>query len=216
MSHNNILSALACMVLLFAVMPVRGENTGSNAANSSLKSSRQIVNEAPFGTLFTTPQQREALDKARRSGGTIRPQVSGVDENSTTSPIANTPQPIKLMGVLLRADGKNKVWLSGGSNTFENTVNNRAIVGNISQSANVKVPLRDGNNAAILKPGQVWSPSKGRAEEAYQVPVPKPVVTEPVAKPLAGQSPSAASSSSAQSSSVSSLEVHSSVPSSTK
>lgn len=226
-NHTNFLLVVST-VFLFFTLCAHGETVESTVTGSKVTGSkvytvnRQTVaaDELPFGRLFTTPQQRQALDEARRTGGTIRPQVSGVDESSTAPTIINTPQPIKLLGVLLRADGKNKVWLSGGSNTFENTVNNRAIVGNISQSANVKVPLRGFNNAAILKPGQVWSPTKGRAEEAYQIPVPKPVVVEPIAvepvpKPIAEQS-SAAASSSAQTSSVSSSEVHSSVQSSAK
>jgi hypothetical protein len=205
------------LVLLVLVVPVSGETKDSNAHYSSSTGSK-APEDLPFGRLFTTPEQREMLDQTRRNSGSIRPQLTVVDESLTGegTSTSSAPQPIKLMGVLLRADGQNRVWVSGGSDTRENTVNNRAIMGTITQSANVKVPLRGLNNAAILKPGQVWNATKGRVEEAYQIPVPKPVVVEPVAKPVVERSPVAATGSSAQTSSNSSSEGQSSAQSSAK
>ena len=168
-----------------------------------------------FGRLFTAQYERNAIDKARLSGGFVPAKVTGVNDNSTSSSDTfQQAQPIKVLGILLRADGKNKVWLSGASDTSNNIVNGRSIIGNINQSANVKVGI---NNGTILKPGQVWSPLTGR-QESYQLPVPKPAASETATAPIVAkkQPTAAASSSSASTSSASTSEAQSSVSSSAK
>lgn len=159
--------------------------------------------EDEFGRLFTSQYERSAIDRARLNGGFIPAKVTGIDENPKPIDNPQPTQPIKVLGVLLRADGKNKVWLSGGTEAPHNILNGRSIIGNINQSANVKVGV---NNGAILKPGQVWSPLTGQ-QESYQIPVPKPVVdttatVEEKQKPpaVSVQTSSAANSSEAQSS----------------
>jgi|GEM_PF-1495459 len=166
-----------------------------------------------FGRLFTAQYERNLIDKARLSGGFVPAKVTGINDNSVTSSDTQT-QSIKVLGVLLRADGKNKVWLSGASDPSNNIVNGRSIIGNINQSANVKVGV---NNGTILKPGQVWSPLTGR-QESYQIPVPKPAINETVTAPVvAKKQPTAAvSSSSVSTSSASTSEAQSSVSKSAK
>lgn len=178
----------------------------------------KMTNDASFGRLFTTPEQRKSLDEVRRQGGLkSTPQVTNTDDNATlaATQINQQPaQPFKLSGVLMRADGQHQVWVSGENGKRENPDFSRKILGSISQSANVKVPLQGNNRAAILKPGQVWLPDSARAEESYRLAVPKPVVVvEPIKKRAV---PPAASSSASAQTSASVSEVHSSVQSSTK
>ena len=166
--------------------------------------------EDEFGRLFTAQYERNAIDRARLTGGFVPAKITGVDENTKPGSSDNqSAQPVKVLGVLLRADGKNKVWLSGGTETQKNILNDRSIIGNINQSANLKVGV---NNGTILKPGQVWSAAIGR-QEAYQIPVPKLVVA---AVPSIQKQSNAAIASKTPESSASSSEVSSSVQSSTK
>jgi hypothetical protein len=154
--------------------------------------------EPAFGRLFTTPEQRASLDKLRKQGGlqASRPIVSNETETRTLEQATSvTPQEIKLAGILWRADGKHKIWLSGlGS------ANDQTILGNSKESANLKVPLRGVGQGAILKPGQVWVDSNHRVEEAYRQVVPKPVAASSTKKIATSSSSSIEVQSSAQSS----------------
>lgn len=194
---------------------LREEASPKGEAKSHETTKRQ---DASFGRLFTTSAQRHALDEARHNGGYARSHISGVDENSNRE--AGAVPLIKLSGVLMRADGQHQIWINGVSQTNQTNHNKRIIVGSILQSASVKVPLRGSHSEAILKPGQVWIPTKRRMEEAYQLPVAKPIVAEPLSKPDAKNPPqptlSSSVSSSFQASSTNTREVNSSVQASTK
>ncbi len=213
-------SSCGLILVLCMALPVCAE-TSSVAHKSQAQNTTQqirITSDLPFSRLFTTPEQRKILDSARRQGGSTRvAQLTGVDENTTNTtlqPNRQTAQPFKLSGVLLRADGQHQVWVSGEGGKQESPAFGRKILGDVSQSANVKVPLQGTNQAAILKPGQVWIPDNHRAEESYRLAVPKPVVApEPIKKAVAQP---IVSSVSAQASTSASSGVHSSVQSSSK
>jgi hypothetical protein len=168
------------------------------------------LGQVPFKRLFTTTEQRLALDEWRRHGGLQNPQVSGINANETTTPepTFNATQPVKLSGILLRADGKNTVWVNGNIDTKEDGNYAHDIRGNSLQSGSVKVPLRNINSDAILKPGQVWVPDSKRVEEAYQIAPPKPIVDINLPMPSSTTSSTSASATSnaAQSSSANASE----------
>jgi hypothetical protein len=131
------------------------------------------ITEPTFAHLFTSPEQRRRFDAIRRQGGLKSSEFRGSDEAPT--PVAEqaiplAPQPIKLAGILWRSDGKHKIWLSGAG-----VVSSRNILGDVLQSANLKVPLQGENYGAILKPGQVWVGENRRVEEAYRQAAPKTV-----------------------------------------
>ncbi len=137
----------------------------------------QAASDIAFGRLFTTPEERKALDKDRPRGGVVRAQQSGIEQHlgsDTVEGSRNDSQPIKLAGVLLRADGQHQVWVSGGNGQRENPDFAREILGDIVRSAQVKVPLHGAGREAILKPGQVWLPNSQRVEESYRWFTPKP------------------------------------------
>ncbi len=189
------------------------------SANLSLSDQQnQSASDLSFGRLFTTPEQRKTLDEARHRGGLTRPQITGVDESPVLTPSEvnnRIIQPLKLSGVLLRADGQHQVWVSGGNGRLENPAFNHKILGDILQSANVKVPLQGVNHVAILKPGQVWIPNSQRVEESYRLATPKQaVVSELAVKPVVENLATATGSATMQTSSAN--EVHSSVQSSAK
>lgn len=228
-SKSDLINKRHCIVYglslaLSLALPVRAETSPVHEPQEKqAKQPIRLTSDLPFERLFTTPQQRSALDSARRHGSLRRePQISGVDENLTTAPMqANhqLAQPFKLSGVLLRADGQHQVWVSGESGKRESPTFNRKILGDISQSATVKVPLQGSNQAAILKPGQVWIPDNRRAEESYRLAIPKPIIVTELTKKMVVQPVASSVSAQASSASVSSarsVEVHSSVQSGTK
>jgi hypothetical protein len=156
-------------VLIYAVAIA---SIGDVFAASEISDNKQSHSEPPFGRLFTTPEQRVFLDKLRKQGGLQISRLTVKNENETPAPEQAknlAPQEIKLAGILWRADGKHKVWLTGTGTS------NRSILGDAMQSANLKVPISGVNSGAILKPGQVWVSSNNRAEEAYRLAVPKSV-----------------------------------------
>jgi hypothetical protein len=131
------------------------------------------MTQPTFAHLFTSPEQRRRFDAIRRQGGLKSSDFRGSDE--APAPVVEqaiplAPQPIKLAGILWRADGKHKIWLSGAG-----VVSSRNILGDVLQSANLKVPLQGENYGAILKPGQVWVGENRRVEEAYRQAAPKTV-----------------------------------------
>jgi hypothetical protein len=160
--------AASVLVYIFVLVSI-----GDVFAASEISDNKLSHSELPFGRLFTTPEQRASLDKLRKQGGLQISRLSLRNESEAPGPEQATnlaPQEIKLAGILWRADGKHKVWLTGtGTNS------NRSILGDAMQSANLKVPIYGVNSGAILKPGQVWVSSNHRAEEAYRLAVPKSV-----------------------------------------
>jgi hypothetical protein len=74
--------ALACLVLAFAL--------GAGAAGAAA---------AELGTLFSTPEERERLDRMRRG---------------ETADVAFAPaRPREITGYVKRSDGRNTVWVDG-------------------------------------------------------------------------------------------------------
>ena len=221
--HPKIIKTLSLLLVCglplsgFAIEPA-ASFTPMNKVSSSKESDRSKVaasdeiNELPFSRLFTTPSQRDAIDLARRTGKRLSPQVSGIDEGAGEKAVSNqASQSIKLMGILLRADGKNRVWIQGADSVDAKRLNNKNILGDRAQSATLKVPLRDVNSGAILKPGQVWNIAKQRTEEAYQQPFVKSASSS--SEVVMKSSVATVSTSVSQASSSMSSEVHSSVDS---
>jgi hypothetical protein len=169
--RNSVASFLVFLLLIML---------GSSVSESLQASGeKENLSDPSFGRLFTTPEQRASLDRLRRQGGLQVTKISSNNENEIPAAEQATARPhqeIKLAGILWRADGKHRVWLTGTGR-----VNNRNILGDALASANLKVPLQGTDSGAILKPGQVWLSENHRVEEAYRFSVPKPVAA-PIAE----------------------------------
>jgi hypothetical protein len=185
------MQSLSVLLILINVNNVYSEEP-SNSNNIQAMSTQPIKSSATkdnvlFKRLFTTPRQRQILDDWRARGGLKQSKVSGVDENKTNAEaeqIIDSGQPVKLSGILLRADGKNAIWLNGALEKTPEGSNVNNIRGNRLQSATIKVPLRSNESGAILKPGQVWMPDGQKVEESYQLIQPKPSVeVAPITSP---------------------------------
>lgn len=169
---NGMFISIASMMVYSAEMPA---SNNLQVISTQPVSSLAERKDESFNRLFTTPQQRQILDEWRAHGGLKKSHVSGTDENKADleiEPVVDPGQPVKLSGILMRADGRNAVWLNG---SLEKPTEGSAhtIRGSKLQSASVKVPLRANEPGAILKPGQVWVPDGQQVKEAYQIPQPK-------------------------------------------
>jgi hypothetical protein len=146
-----------------------------------------------FDRLFTSQSERQKLDNLRKEGLLYKKPVSdAIDENK---PVAKRHE-LKVSGIVLRADGKAQVWMSGEPlysslkklNTTKNT------------SADLRVPLE--GKSISLKPGQVLE--NGKAKEAYYFVTHSSAASQALAEP---QVQSVVSSSIASVSSIASSSV---------
>jgi hypothetical protein len=162
---NTISCTLVLCTVFFAPQKIAAEPSSPTQTQPAA-----IDSELPFDRLFTTPQERKALNSQRRIHGFINP-TSGQDNADEEKKLkqANTYQPhesIKFSGVLIRADGQQQVWINGKlANDQPGFKTKQIIQGDKQHSATIKIPLRA--NQAILKPGQVWVPTSKKVGESY-------------------------------------------------
>lgn len=111
-----------------------------------------------LGVLFTTPEQRAALDANRSSGS--------VGKKASAAAVVNTrPATITVNGTLISSVGKKEVWLNGHP-SFEgkrNTARNLRLLG----QNRVRLKSASASTSHILKPGQVIDLDSGKIDEAY-------------------------------------------------
>lgn len=111
-----------------------------------------------LGVLFTTPEQRAALDADRGS--------HGVDKKTSGPAVVKArPATITLNGTLISSVGKKEVWLNGHP-SFEgkprSTKNLRLLGKN-----RIRLNSASASKSHILKPGQVIDLESGRIDEVY-------------------------------------------------
>lgn len=145
---NNIKHILGCYISLLVIM-----------------SSMHAVQAAPddFGRLFTTPDERSALQELRNAEPIneepVKIIIPEVDDLAEKKPVPRNLEGITLNGLVVRKDGKSTVWLNG-SNSYEGSlaseyfhidtddINNKKVL--------VKVP--DVDLEIDLKVGQTYEP----------------------------------------------------------
>jgi hypothetical protein len=114
----------------------------------------------PYGTLFTTPEQRARLDAAR-NGGAIAAAAPEQGQGATAKREA-----LKLNGTLVSSFGNKEVWVNG-----EPRLQGADLTGPRVQVLNRdRVRLQTSPGAAMhdMKPGQVLDPGTGQLREAWQ------------------------------------------------
>ncbi|MGH8602096.1 MAG: hypothetical protein ACREXR_04765 [Gammaproteobacteria bacterium] len=133
-----------------------------------------VVKGAELGRLFTTPQERAALDKLRREGPKPVAAPEDIMPSVTPEPIseAQPPQPITVNGFVKRSDGANTVWING-VNSLEGEFDSQGFQVDThhirSDRVTVTVSDRPGQQVEI-RPGQTFDPAMGRMVDVYQVP----------------------------------------------
>ncbi len=132
----------------------------------------------PFGKIFSSPEQRRALDEYRRSGKSQALEQPGSGE--TGSAVRATDQ-VEFSGYVVRSDGSQTVWIDGSSE-----------IGDFGGAAGARHDkVRAGSavfsarqSRAALKPGQTWLLNEGKVLESYEA----PAAEEPAVQALQGSS----------------------------
>lgn len=151
------------------------------------KSTNNTLTQVQFGRLFTSPQERALLDLQRQQHGFSKPtiitDISADPADTNAASMSAQPQNYRLSGILLRADGRQQVWING---KLQPVQKQRGVSSNqknsLPSSATLRVPVKQQDQSVQLKPGQVWSPNNRKTTESYLLPVSRP--PEPVKKPI--------------------------------
>lgn len=114
-----------------------------------------------LGRLFTTPEQRIALDMRRAAsqsmaGGANPAPTPPSGQPAEPAPAAPAPEPVQLDGVVRRSGGKSTVWL--------NQVPHTDGAAQLRPDQSVKLRLSSGR-ALVLKLGQSFNPADGTIQE---------------------------------------------------
>lgn len=189
-ASHMIRPAKFCIVLLFCLFSAGfGHAEGESPEKSRSVSFPDESPGLPFGRLFTTPQERTILDRRRQQPGSAAASKDNGDAVANKEALArpadnaaavSTPaQPLKLSGIVIRADGMQQLWVNGKLQPPQKkSAGEQRYPGESSSSASLRVPVKQQNHITTLKPGQVWSPGSETITESYQQP--------PIQPPKAG------------------------------
>ncbi len=122
-----------------------------------------FADEPPLGRLFLTPEQRAALDNARRNR--IRAEaLAAAADNKPKIPVAKS---VTINGVVSRSDGESTVWVNGRPTDGETEDGMRVV---ISPGTNSSVVVREPEKGrrVRLKVGQHADMVTGRVQEGYE------------------------------------------------
>lgn len=125
--------------------------------------------DAQLKTLFTSPAERQQLDKQRRSGHYLSRQTG-----RTT--VFNTPQDVKLQGIILRGKKQPIVFINDKNNLNSNQLESHLSVRPDSTDHQLNVLVNANSKRVKLKPGQQWNESNQQVIEQFQI---KPVKPKP-------------------------------------
>ncbi|MDT8452258.1 MAG: hypothetical protein RQ936_05875 [Gammaproteobacteria bacterium] len=118
-----------------------------------LQATAQQYSEQSLKTLFTTPQQRQAIDSDRRNS-----RASG-------NQIQDGPSSIQLNGIVKRSNGKSVVWINGRNTMDSTNVEGYKVYSNAINAGN-KTPVMVDGKKIYLKPGETWSEGAGVSDAA--------------------------------------------------
>lgn len=123
----------------------------------------------PIGRLFTTPAERDSLDRQRETGGpggaapvqmapAPAPELPPVQAAPALAP---PPAPIVVSGIVTRSDGKSTVWINGVPQDDQPV----ATVDGVAPAVTVVLPS---GQQATLKAGQGVDVTTGAVGDALQ------------------------------------------------
>lgn len=122
-----------------------------------------------LGRLFFTPEERQALEEARREyelGGPEEPEPRDVPKVEQDDPVVSR---LRINGVVLRSAGPSSTWVNGspvvGGMTREGL---RVEADRGSARGNVRITLPSGVETVRLRPGQQIDVVSGSVLEVYQ------------------------------------------------
>jgi len=137
--------------------------------------------EPPLGRLFLTPEQRAALDNARRNKIRAEAVVAAADKKPKAPPAKS----VTINGVVSRSDGESTIWINGHATEGETQDGMRAVIApGSASSVVVREPAR--GKHVRLKVGQRADLISGKIEESYQQRRPAVRPTPPASSSAAG------------------------------
>jgi hypothetical protein len=117
--------------------------------------------DVALGRLFYTPEQRAALEEARRRN--IRAEEQAAEASKKPRP--DGPRTVTLNGVVRRSDGESVIWVNG--KPVENEINDGMRVRLTPDQTGVTVHDTEKGRTVRLKVGQHANLLTGKVEENY-------------------------------------------------
>jgi len=118
--------------------------------------------DLPYGRLFYTPEQRAALEDARRRN--IRAEELAAQ--AATAPKAPRPRKLTVTGVVQRSDGESFAWINGKQ--VESETKDGMRVRHAAGQTGVVVYDPEKRRSVSVKVGQQIDLTTGRIEESYE------------------------------------------------
>ncbi len=115
------------------------------------------LQSSAFGTLFTSPAQRDLLDNRRQHNELIPPPVQNVKADVQRDTIS-------LEGLVIRKKGPVTLWLNG--QPLDKGATNLSLHNDTHKAVEVSLPSKE--RSVLLKPGQKVHQSNGELSDAYQ------------------------------------------------
>lgn len=111
-----------------------------------------------FDRLFTTPEEREAIDNIRykRIESVVVPEIKKVSK----------PVKLTLSGVMARRGGQNTAWINGQAVKESEIINQSKV--NLINKSNVSINVAPLKGTITLRPGQRYISTQAGATEGYE------------------------------------------------
>jgi hypothetical protein len=122
-----------------------------------------FAQEPALGRLFLTPEQRAALDNARRNKIRAEAMVAAAEKKPKIPPAKS----VTINGVVSRSDGESTIWVNGRPTEGETEDGMRVVIAPGSQSSVVLREPAKGKQVR-LKVGQHADLISGKIEEPYE------------------------------------------------
>ena len=122
-----------------------------------------------LGRLFSTPEQRVELNRARDRYDPTRQEVI-IKQGKVVAPEVEAPPPplpeLMVNGLIRRSDGRSSAWVNGTQLRSGEATADGIVLESDGQS--VKFVLPSGSNTSAIKPGQMLDPNRGEVRELYK------------------------------------------------
>jgi len=122
-----------------------------------------VAQEPSLGRLFLTPEQRAALDNARRNRIRAEALAATVDKKPKIPPAKS----VTINGIVSRSDGESTIWVNGRPTEGQTEDGMRVTISPGSQSSVVLREPEKGKRVR-LKVGQKADLISGRIQEPYE------------------------------------------------
>jgi hypothetical protein len=139
-------------------------------------SAAPAANAQRLGRVFTTPEQRRALDEIRAQAEFAQPDVQAEQAREAVPIAAAAQQPsgpaissLTINGVVRRSGGKTMVWVNGHEVEHGKLTRDGVLVESAQRSSgDVRLRLPSGTESIALRPGQKIDVGSGLVLEPYE------------------------------------------------